>query len=133
MKPRFFFSLSRIMELTSIADDSQRKLTSTVEQYETVIKKLQFVEQELNVVRTNLNSALNDRKVSESRVQEMTVKITEITNINNQLTVIKQKTAYEILSGLVGSEMCIRDRFKFLWFMASSSYLVCWVLQVFWS
>ena len=24
----------------------------------------------------------------------------------------KQKTAYEILSGLVGSEMCIRDRFK---------------------
>ena len=23
----------------------------------------------------------------------------------------KQKTAYEILSGLVGSEMCIRDRF----------------------
>ena len=24
----------------------------------------------------------------------------------------KQKTAYEILSGLVGSEMCIRDRYK---------------------
>ena len=24
----------------------------------------------------------------------------------------KQKTAYEILSGLVGSEMCIRDRFS---------------------
>ena len=24
----------------------------------------------------------------------------------------KQKTAYEILSGLVGSEMCIRDRMK---------------------
>ena len=24
----------------------------------------------------------------------------------------KQKTAYEILSGLVGSEMCIRDRIK---------------------
>ena len=24
----------------------------------------------------------------------------------------KQKTAYEILSGLVGSEMCIRDRFN---------------------
>lgn len=84
------------MELTSIADDSQRKLTSTVEQYETVIKKLQFVEQELNVVRTNLNSALNDRKVGESRVQELTVKITEITNINNQLTVIKQKLEKEL-------------------------------------
>jgi len=26
----------------------------------------------------------------------------------------KQKTAYEILSGLVGSEMCIRDRYLLL-------------------
>ena len=82
--------------MTSIADDSQRKLTSTVEQYETVLKKLQFVEQELNVVRTNLNAAMNDRKVSDSRVQELTVKITEITNINNQLTVIKQKLEKEL-------------------------------------
>ena len=31
----------------------------------------------------------------------------------NTFFFFKQKTAYEILSGLVGSEMCIRDRFFF--------------------
>ena len=30
----------------------------------------------------------------------------------DSLFFFKQKTAYEILSGLVGSEMCIRDRAK---------------------
>ena len=39
--------------------------------------------------------------------------ITEKESLNKKLSLlwfhVKQKTAYEILSGLVGSEMCIRD------------------------
>ena len=34
------------------------------------------------------------------------------------LILFKQKTAYEILSGLVGSEMCIRDRYDTSYFIS---------------
>ena len=36
-------------------------------------------------------------------------KISDVVS-NHNVFFFKQKTAYEILSGLVGSEMCIRDR-----------------------
>lgn len=82
---------AKIMELTSAFDDTQRKLVSSVEQYETVIKKLQIVEQELNVAKTNLNAAMNDKRGSDARINELTDKITEISNVNNSLQQVKKK------------------------------------------
>lgn len=87
---------AKIMELTSAFDDTQRKLVSSVEQYETVIKKLQIVEQELNVAKTNLNAAMNDKRGSDARINELTVKITEISNVNNSLQQIKVKLEKEL-------------------------------------
>ena len=37
----------------------------------------------------------------------------------------KQKTAYEIMPSLVGSEMCIRDRYSLLSISPQSAFLEC--------
>ena len=42
----------------------------------------------------------------------------------NQNFFFKQKTAYEIASCLVGSEMCIRDSFKYFFFMITNNYFL---------
>ena len=53
-------------------------------------------------------------KPREKTREELTAEIEEskkkIRQFENREKIIKQKTAYEILIGLVGSEMCIRDR-----------------------
>lgn len=86
----------KITELTQVYEDTRNKLQTSIEQYQTVIQKIQIYEQEINTLKTNLGQALNDRKVSDSRVNELSVKITEITNVNNQLTDIKMKLEKEL-------------------------------------
>ena len=102
----------KITELTSICDDNGKKLASAVEQYQvskigtfviminnclvslqTVLQKVQIYEKEITVLKSNLNAVVNDKKVSDSKVNELNIRITEITNINNQLT--QAKTSLE--------------------------------------
>ena len=55
----------------------------------------------------------------EQPIAELEAKIEELkhvpsgtaVNIQEEISRLKQKTAYEILRCLVGSEMCIRDRY----------------------
>ena len=57
-----------------------------------------------------IRSANNDYTVDR---RHLSTYETQFTVMNyGEVTDFKQKTAYEILSGLVGSEMCIRDRRK---------------------
>jgi len=82
---------AKIQELTAIYDETQRKLQSSVSEYEKVVQKVHILEQEVNVLKGNLSGATNDRQIMQSKIQELTTKITEITNINNQLTQVKVK------------------------------------------
>merc|ERR1719511_353076 len=72
---------TKIMELTAAYDDTSRKLQSSVEQYQVTIEKLQIVEQELNTMKLNLGAATKDKAVMESKIKELTARVTEITNI----------------------------------------------------
>ena len=86
----------KIQELTAIYEETRQKLQTSIEQYQTVIQKIQIYEQEINTLKANLGSAVNDKRAAESRVNELSVKITEITNINNQLTDVKMKLEKEL-------------------------------------
>lgn len=50
-----------------------------------IIPEFQITEQELNVLKKDAGSFVNERRVFESKINELTTKVTEITNINNQL------------------------------------------------
>jgi len=76
----------RIHELTNNLENANKKLNVTVEEYNNVTHKLQSLEKESHQFRVSLNEALNAKKVSESKVVELTTRITEITNINVNLT-----------------------------------------------
>merc|ERR1719507_2410235 len=85
-------------ELTAAYDDTSRKLQSSVEQYQVTIKKLQVYEQELSTMKLNLGAATKDRAMMETKIKELTVRITEITNINNNVTMVKTKLENELKS-----------------------------------
>merc|ERR1719500_699091 len=89
---------TKIMELTAAYDDTSRKLQSSVEQYQVTIKKLQVYEQELSTMKLNLGAATKDRAMMETKIKELTVRITEITNINNNVTMVKTKLENELKS-----------------------------------
>lgn len=86
----------KIVELQSVYDAANNKLQSTVQEYNATIQRLQVVEQEVNVLKTNLSSAVNDKRISDTKINELSVRITEITNINNSLTQVKQKLEKEL-------------------------------------
>jgi len=81
----------KIMELTSILEKTNQKLSMAAEANDTNCKKLQMAEQELGNGKRSVAQLLNDKKVLESKLSEYSVKITEITNINNSLSTLKVK------------------------------------------
>ena len=89
---------TKIHELTAAYDDTSRKMQSAVEQYQVTIKKLQIVEQELNTMKVSLGAASKDKVTLENKVKELTTRITEITNINNNVTMVKTKLENELKS-----------------------------------
>merc|ERR1719500_1373632 len=76
---------TKIMELTAAYDDTSRKLQSSVEQYQVTIKRLQIMDQELSTMKVSFGAATKDRAVMETKIKELTTRITEITNINNNV------------------------------------------------
>ena len=89
---------TKIMELTAAYDDTSRKLQSSVEQYQVTIKRLQIMEQELSTMKVSFGAATKDRAVMETKIKELTTRITEITNINNNVTMVKTKLENELKS-----------------------------------
>ncbi len=89
---------TKIQELSSAYEDVSRKLQQSVEQYQVTIQKLQIVEQELNTMKVNVGNAQRDKMALENKVKETTARITDITNINNQLTSVKTKLESELKS-----------------------------------
>ena len=47
-------------------------------------------------MKLNFNAATKDKVVMESKVKELTSRITEITNINNSVTMVKTKLENEL-------------------------------------
>ena len=47
-------------------------------------------------MKLNFNAATKDKAVMESKVKELTSRITEITNINNSVTMVKTKLENEL-------------------------------------
>eukprot|EP00095_Tigriopus_kingsejongensis_P008176 snap_masked-scaffold405_size181423-processed-gene-0.12 protein:Tk08176 transcript:snap_masked-scaffold405_size181423-processed-gene-0.12-mRNA-1 annotation:"paramyosin " len=92
---------TKIMELTSIYEEAHKRLSSTEERYNSVVQNIQIMEKEITVLRSELNVAVNDKRGSDSKIQELSVRITDITNINNQLTQVKMKLEKE-LTGVSG-------------------------------
>merc|ERR1719322_1132992 len=81
----------KIMELTSILEKTNQKLSMAAEANDANCKKLQMAEAELGNGKRSVAALLNDKKVLETKLSEYSVKITEITNLNTSLSSIKVK------------------------------------------
>merc|ERR1719210_377351 len=81
------------MELASQLEKTNQKLTILVETNDTNVKKLQMADQELANGKRGYAGLLNDKKVLETKLNEYSIKITEITNINNSLSALEVKLA----------------------------------------
>jgi len=99
----------KIMELTSILDKTNQKLTMVVEVNDANTKKLQIAEAELGNGKRSVASLLNDKKVLETRLSEYSVKITEITNINNSLSALKVKLEKDLTTVTASYEDMARE------------------------
>jgi len=86
----------KIMQLTSAYDDVQKKLGASVQQYDITIKKLTSLEAEfknLTAVYTKSQASLKDY---EMKFGGLNGKVNELTQINNQLTMVKTKLEKEV-------------------------------------
>merc|ERR1711981_1445104 len=82
---------TKIMELTSIIDKTNIKLNDAVGQLDGTSKRLVVSDGELTNAKRSLTQLLNEKKMFESKLTELSTKITEITNINVNLTSVKTK------------------------------------------
>ena len=87
------------MELTGGLDGANKKLQSAVDQYAAAHHQLTIFEKESHSIRAALEQALNAKKVSESKVVELTARLTEVTNIN--VTMITRLTAVNVKTNIV--------------------------------
>merc|ERR1719220_2298708 len=79
------------MELASQLEKTNQKFTILVDANDANVKKLQMADQELANGKRSYAGLFNDKKVLETKLNEYSVKITEITNINNSLSALKVK------------------------------------------
>merc|ERR1719411_537951 len=84
-------SATKIMELTSIIDKTNIKLNDAVGQLDGTSKRLVASDGELTNAKRSLTQLMNEKKMFESKLTELSTKITEITNINVNLTSVKTK------------------------------------------
>ena len=86
------------MELTGGLDAANKKLQAALDQYNGAAHQLQILEKETHQYRTTLDQALNARKISETKIVELTSRLTEVTNINVSLTQKVTKIEKELSS-----------------------------------
>ena len=84
-------SATKIMELTTIIDKTNIKFNDALGQLDGTGKRLVATDAELVNAKRSLTAMLNEKKMFESKLTELSTKITEVTNININLTSIKTK------------------------------------------
>lgn len=89
---------TRILELTGALEGTNKKLQATVEQYNAATLHLTIIEKESNQMKTALDQALNAKKISESKIVELTARLTEVTNINVTINAKVTKIEKELQS-----------------------------------
>merc|ERR1712012_1347409 len=82
---------TKIMELTQIIDKTTLKYNEAMGQLDGSNKRLAAVDGEFANTKRSLTQLLNEKKMFESKLTELSTKITEITNINVNLTSVKTK------------------------------------------
>jgi len=82
---------TKIMELTQIIDKTTIKYNEVMGQLDGSNKRLAAVDGEFANSKRSLTQLLNEKKMFESKLTELSTKITEITNINVNLTSVKTK------------------------------------------
>merc|ERR1712141_440003 len=82
---------TKIMELTQIIDKTTIKYNEAMGQLDGSNKRLAGMDGELVSTKRSLTQLLNEKKMFESKLTELSTKITEITNININLTSVKSK------------------------------------------
>merc|ERR1712226_1498894 len=90
---------TKIMELTQIIDKTTIKYNEAMGQLDGSNKRLAGMDGELVSTKRSLTQLLNEKKMFESKLTELSTKITEITNINVNLTSVKAKLEKDL--GLV--------------------------------
>ena len=86
------------MELTGGLDAANKKRQGALDQYNGAAHQLQILEKETHQYRTTLDQALNAKKISETKIVELTSRLTEVTNINVTLTQKVTKIEKELSS-----------------------------------
>merc|ERR1712213_171018 len=82
---------TKIMELTQIIDKTTLKYNEVMGQLDGANKRLVATDGEFANTKRSLTQLLNEKKMFESKLTELSTKITEITNINVNLTSVKTK------------------------------------------
>merc|ERR1711936_1180526 len=83
--------VTKIMELTSVLDKTNIKLNDAMTHLDGSNKQLATCGGELSNTKKTLVQIMNEKKSFEAKLNELSVKITEITNINVNLTSVKAK------------------------------------------
>merc|ERR1712241_252094 len=83
--------VTKIMELTSVLDKTNIKLNDAMTHLDGSNKQLAACGGELSNTKKTLVQIMNEKKSFEAKLNELSVKITEITNINVNLTSVKAK------------------------------------------
>merc|ERR1712241_864187 len=83
--------VTKIMELTSVLDKTNIKLNDAMTHLDGSNKQLAACGGELANTKKTLVQIMNEKKSFEAKLNELSVKITEITNINVNLTSVKAK------------------------------------------
>merc|ERR1719376_1151729 len=99
----------KIMELSSVLEKTNQKFSMVVEANDVNVKKLQMAEQELGNGKRSFAQLLNDKKVLETKLNEYSVKITEITNINTGLASLKVKLEKDLVQVTASYEDMARE------------------------
>merc|ERR1719211_976853 len=91
--------VTKIMELTSVLDKTNIKLNDAMTHLDGSNKQLAACGGELSNTKKTLVQIMNEKKSFEAKLNELSTKITEITNINVNLTSVKAKLEKDL--GLV--------------------------------
>merc|ERR1712055_602892 len=84
------------MQLTSAYDDVSRKLAASVQQYDITIKRLTSIEAEFKTLNINYQKSQASIKDYEAKFGGVSAKVNELTQVNNQLVMVKTKLEKEL-------------------------------------
>lgn len=77
---------ARILDLTAALDEATKKLNSSLEQYSRMTDQITILEKEVSTLNISLSQSINDKKISETKLVEITSRLSEVTSINTSLS-----------------------------------------------